>query len=106
MGSNWTLIEKYENTNININEINKVKNILECTMHFVQHPNKKSVLFLSLRSDYSDNFWLKPQKSFIIAIEESMDSIKSLIDNQAHINKLAEIKPTINKVYKKLNVFF
>ncbi|AYE36672.1 ATP-dependent helicase [Borrelia turcica IST7] len=106
MGSNWTLIEKYENTNININEINKVKNILECTMHFVQHPNKKSVLFLSLRSDYSDNFWLKPQKSFIIAIEESMDSIKSLIDNQAHINKLAAIKPTINKVYKKLNVFF
>ncbi|QMU99567.1 DEAD/DEAH box helicase [Borrelia sp. A-FGy1] len=106
MGLDWTLIEKYENNNININEVNKVKNILECTMNFVQHPNKKSVLFLSLKSDYSDNFWLKPQKSFIIAIEESMNSIKSLIDNQKYINKLSAIKPTINKVYKKLNIFF
>ncbi|WP_024653226.1 helicase-related protein [Borrelia persica] len=106
MESNWTLIKTYENTNANINEIDKIKNILECTMHFIQHPNKKSVLFLSLRSDYSDNFWLKPQKSFIVAIEESMDSIKSLIDNKNNIAKLVSIKKTINKVYKKLNFFF
>ena len=106
MGPDWTLVEKYESTNININEVLLVKNILECTMNFVQHPNKKSVLFLSLRSDHSDNFWLKPQKSFVIAIEESMDSIKSLVDNQFHINKLSKIKKTINKVYKKLSVFF
>ncbi|UGQ16472.1 ATP-dependent RNA helicase [Borrelia sp. RT5S] len=106
MGPDWTLVEKYESTNVNINEVLLVKNILECTMNFVQHPNKKSVLFLSLRSDHSDNFWLKPQKSFVIAIEESMDSIKSLVDNQSHINKLSKIKKTINKVYKKLSVFF
>ncbi|UER67968.1 ATP-dependent RNA helicase [Borrelia sp. BU AG58] len=106
MGPDWTLVEKYENTNVNINEVLLIKDILERTMHFVKHPNKKSVLFLSLRYDHSDNFWLKPQKSFIIAIEESMDSIKSLIDNQSHINKLSTIKKTINKIYKKLNVFF
>ncbi|AHH06893.1 ATP-dependent endopeptidase Lon [Borrelia crocidurae DOU] len=106
MEPNWTLLKTYENTNVNINEIDKIKNILECTMNFIQHPNKKSVLFLSLRSDYADNFWLKPQKSFIVAIEESMDSIKSLIDNQDNITKLTSIKKTINKVYKKLNFFF
>ncbi|WP_024655074.1 helicase-related protein [Borrelia hispanica] len=106
METSWTLLKTYENTNVNINEIDKIKNILECTMNFIQHPNKKSVLFLSLRSDYSDNFWLKPQKSFIVAIEESMDSIKSLIDNQDSITKLVSIKKTINKVYKKLNFFF
>lgn len=106
MESDWTLLKTYENTNVNINEIDKIKNILECTMNFIKHPNKKSVLFLSLRSDYSDNFWIKPQKSFIIAIEESMDSIKSLIDNQDNIKKLASIKKIINKVYKKLNFFF
>ncbi|BCR21424.1 ATP-dependent RNA helicase [Borrelia miyamotoi] len=106
MESDWTLLKTYENTNVNINEINKIKNILECTMNFIKHPNKKSVLFLSLRSDYSDNFWIKPQKSFIIAIEESMDSIKSLIDNQDNIKKLESIKKIINKVYKKLNFFF
>ncbi|ETZ17787.1 ATP-dependent endopeptidase Lon [Borrelia duttonii CR2A] len=106
MEPNWTLLKTYENTNVNINEIDKIKNILECTMNFIQHSNKKSVLFLSLRSDYADNFWLKPQKSFIVAIEESMDSIKSLIDNQDNITKLASIKKTINKVYKKLNFFF
>ncbi|AFI31622.1 helicase-related protein [Borrelia crocidurae] len=100
MEPNWTLLKTYENTNVNINEIDKIKNILECTMNFIQHPNKKSVLFLSLRSDYADNFWLKPQKSFIVAIEESMDSIKSLIDNQDNITKLTSIKKTINKVYK------
>ncbi|WP_445436198.1 helicase-related protein [Candidatus Borreliella tachyglossi] len=106
MESDWTLVEKYENSNININEIDKIRNILECTMHFVKHPNKNSVFFLSLRSDYSDNFWLKPQKSFVIAIEDSMDSLKSLIDNQNIINKLTSIKKTINKIYKKLNFFF
>ncbi|ASQ29547.1 ATP-dependent helicase [Borrelia miyamotoi] len=106
MESDWTLLKTYENTNVNINEIDKIKNILECTMNFIKHPNKKSVLFLSLRSDYSDNFWIKPQKSFIIAIEESMDSIKSLIDNQDNIKKLESIKKIINKVYKKLNFFF
>ncbi|ACH95048.1 helicase-related protein [Borrelia recurrentis] len=106
MEPNWTLLKTYENTSVNINEIDKIKNILECTMNFIQHSNKKSVLFLSLRSDYADNFWLKPQKSFIVAIEESMDSIKSLIDNQENITKLTSIKKTINKVYKKLNFFF
>ncbi|BCR22235.1 ATP-dependent RNA helicase [Borrelia sp. HM] len=106
MELDWKLLEKYENTNVNISEIDKMKNILECTMNFIKHPNKKSVLFLSLRSDYSDNFWLKPQKSFIIAIEESMDSIKSLIDTQDNIKKLTSIKKTINKVYQKLNFFF
>ncbi|AHH12861.1 ATP-dependent endopeptidase Lon [Borrelia hermsii YBT] len=106
MESDWMLIQTYENTNVNINEIDKIKNILECTMNFIKHPNNKSALFLSLRSDYSGNFWLKPQKNFIIAIEESMDSIKSLIDNQDNIKKLAPIKKTLNKVYKKLNFFF
>ncbi|UPA18278.1 ATP-dependent RNA helicase [Borrelia puertoricensis] len=106
MELDWSLIKTYENANININEIDKMQNILACTMHFIKHPNKKSVLFLSLRSDYSDNFWLKPQKSFIIAIEESMDSIKNLIDNQDNIKKLDPIKKIINKVYKKLNFFF
>ncbi|AAX18143.1 ATP-dependent RNA helicase [Borrelia turicatae] len=106
MESDWSLIKKYESANININEIDKMQNILECTMNFIKHPNKKSVLFLSLRNDYSNNFWLKPQKSFIVAIEESMDSIKILIDNQDNIKKLDPIKKTVNKVYKKLNFFF
>lgn len=106
MESDWSLIKTYESANININEIDKMQNILKCTMNFIKHPNKKSVLFLSLKSNYSDNFWLKPQKSFIVAIEESMDSIKTLIDNKDNIKKLDPIKKMVNKVYKKLNFFF
>ncbi|AHH08799.1 ATP-dependent endopeptidase Lon [Borrelia anserina BA2] len=106
MEPDWTLIKAYENTNVHITEIDKIRNILECTMNFIKHPNKQSVLFLSLRSDYSNNFWLKPQKNFSVAIEESMNSIKSLIDNQDNIKKIAPIKKTVNKVYKKLNFFF
>ncbi len=41
-----------------------------------------------------------------MAIEESIESIKSLIENKEYIQKLHFIKKLINKVYKKLNYFF
>ncbi len=83
-----------------------MKNLLECTMQFISFPPKKNALFLSLETDYSGNFRLKPKQNFIMAIEESIESIKSLIENKEYIQKLHFIKKLINKVYKKLNYFF
>ncbi|WKC91180.1 ATP-dependent RNA helicase [Borreliella carolinensis] len=106
MGKDWHYIKKYEANSVNINELEKMKNLLECTMQFTSSPPKKNALFLSLETDYSGNFRLKPKQNFIIAIEESMESIKSLIENKEYIQKLHLIKKLINKVYKKLNYFF
>ncbi|WNY65339.1 ATP-dependent RNA helicase [Borreliella carolinensis] len=106
MGKDWHYIKKYETNNVNINELEKMKNLLECTMQFTSSPPKKNALFLSLETDYSGNFRLKPKQNFIMAIEESMESIKSLIENKEYIQKLHFIKKLINKVYKKLNYFF
>ncbi|AEL18989.1 ATP-dependent RNA helicase [Borreliella bissettiae] len=106
MGKDWHYIKKYETNSVNINELEKMKNLLECTMQFTSSPPKKNALFLSLETDYSGNFRLKPKQNFIMAIEESMESIKSLIENKEYIQKLHFIKKLINKVYKKLNYFF
>ncbi|WNY60558.1 ATP-dependent RNA helicase [Borreliella bissettiae] len=106
MGKDWHYIKKYEANSVNINELEKMKNLLECTMQFTSSPPKKNALFLSLETDYSGNFRLKPKQNFIMAIEESMESIKSLIENKEYIQKLHFIKKLINKVYKKLNYFF
>ncbi|MCD2401361.1 ATP-dependent RNA helicase [Borreliella bissettiae] len=106
MGKDWHYIKKYETNSVNINELEKIKNLLECTMQFTSSPPKKNALFLSLETDYSGNFRLKPKQNFIMAIEESMESIKSLIENKEYIQKLHFIKKLINKVYKKLNYFF
>ncbi|WKC90315.1 helicase-related protein [Borreliella finlandensis] len=106
MGKDWHCIRKYETKNVNIEEPEKMKNLLECTMQFISSPPKKNALFLSLETDYSGNFRLKPKQNFIMAIEESMESIKSLIENKEYIQKLHFIKKLINKVYKKLNYFF
>ncbi|EOA79921.1 ATP-dependent RNA helicase [Borreliella burgdorferi] len=106
MGKDWHCIKKYETKNVNIDEPEKMKNLLECTMQFISFPPKKNALFLSLETDYSGNFRLKPKQNFIMAIEESMESIKSLIENKEYIQKLHFIKKLINKVYKKLNYFF
>ncbi|MGF7101403.1 ATP-dependent RNA helicase [Borreliella kurtenbachii] len=106
MGKDWHYIKKYETNSVNINELEKMKNLLECTMQFISSPSKKNALFLSLETDYSGNFRLKPKQNFIMAIEESMESIKSLIENKEYIQKLHFIKKLINKVYKKLNYFF
>ncbi|EEF83753.1 ATP-dependent RNA helicase [Borreliella burgdorferi] len=106
MGKDWHCIKKYETKNVNIDEPEKMKNLLECTMQFISFPPKKNALFLSLETDYSGNFRLKPKQNFIMAIEESIESIKSLIENKEYIQKLHFIKKLINKVYKKLNYFF
>ncbi|AFU75139.1 ATP-dependent RNA helicase [Borreliella afzelii] len=106
MGKNWHCIKKYETNNVNIDEPEKMKNLLECTMQFIISPSKKTALFLSLETDRFGNFRLKPKQNFIMAIEESMESIKSLIENEEYIQKLHFIKKLINKVYKKLNYFF
>ncbi|WNY59740.1 helicase-related protein [Borreliella burgdorferi] len=106
MGKDWHCIKKYETKNVNIDEPEKMKNLLECTMQFTSFPPKKNALFLSLETDYSGNFRLKPKQNFIMAIEESIESIKSLIENKEYIQKLHFIKKLINKVYKKLNYFF
>ncbi|EEF56354.1 helicase-related protein [Borreliella burgdorferi] len=106
MGKDWHCIKKYETKNVNIDEPEKMKNLLECTMQFISFPPKKIALFLSLETDYSGNFRLKPKQNFIMAIEESIESIKSLIENKEYIQKLHFIKKLINKVYKKLNYFF
>ncbi|MBB6212934.1 helicase-related protein [Borreliella californiensis] len=106
MGKDWHCIKKYETNSVHINEPEKMKNLLECTMQFISSPSKKNALFLSLETDYSGNFRLKPKQNFIMAIEESMESIKSLIENKEYIQKLHFIKKLINKVYKKLNYFF
>ncbi|MCD2397147.1 ATP-dependent RNA helicase, partial [Borreliella burgdorferi] len=101
MGKDWHCIKKYETKNVNIDEPEKMKNLLECTMQFISFPPKKNALFLSLETDYSGNFRLKPKQNFIMAIEESIESIKSLIENKEYIQKLHFIKKLINKVYKK-----
>ncbi|WKC88454.1 ATP-dependent RNA helicase [Borreliella japonica] len=106
MGKNWQCIKKYETNNVNIDEPEKMKDLLECTMQFISSPSKKNALFLSLETDRLGNFRLKPKQNFIMAIEESMESIKSLIENEEYIKKLHFIKKLINKVYKKLNYFF
>ncbi|QFI14912.1 helicase-related protein [Borrelia sp. CA_690] len=107
MGKNWHCIKKYETKNVNINEEpEKMKNLLECTMQFINSPPKKIALFLSLETDCLGNFRLKPKQNFIMAVEESIESIKSLIENEEYIQKLHFIKKLINKVYKKLNYFF
>ncbi|WPM05526.1 helicase-related protein [Borreliella sinica] len=106
MGKNWHCIKKYETNNVNIDDPEKMKNLLECTMQFISYPSKKNALFLSLETDRFGNFRLKPKQNFIMAIEESMESIKSLIETEEHIQKLHSIKKLINKVYKKLNYFF
>ncbi|EEF81978.1 ATP-dependent RNA helicase [Borreliella valaisiana] len=106
MGKDWHFIKKYETSNVNINEPEKMKNLLECTMQFISSPTKKNALFLALETDCFGNFQLKPKQNFIMAIEESMESIKSLIENEEYIQKLHFIKKLINKVYKKLNYFF
>ncbi|MCD2378734.1 ATP-dependent RNA helicase, partial [Borreliella burgdorferi] len=99
MGKDWHCIKKYETKNVNIDEPEKMKNLLECTMQFISFPPKKNALFLSLETDYSGNFRLKPKQNFIMAIEESIESIKSLIENKEYIQKLHFIKKLINKVY-------
>ncbi|WP_324280904.1 ATP-dependent RNA helicase [Borreliella garinii] len=107
MGKNWHCIKKYETNNVSIDEPEKMKNLLENTMQFISSPSKKKIaLFLSLETDHLGNFRLKPKQNFIMAIEESMESIKSLIENKEYIQKLHFIKKLINKVYKKLNYFF
>lgn len=106
MGKNWHCIKKYETNNVSIDEPEKMKNLLESTMQFISSPSKKIALFLSLETDHLGNFRLKPKQNFIMAIEESMESIKSLIENKEYIQKLHFIKKLINKVYKKLNYFF
>ncbi|MCD2410103.1 ATP-dependent RNA helicase, partial [Borreliella burgdorferi] len=98
MGKDWHCIKKYETKNVNIDEPEKMKNLLECTMQFISFPPKKNALFLSLETDYSGNFRLKPKQNFIMAIEESIESIKSLIENKEYIQKLHFIKKLINKV--------
>ncbi|MCD2377588.1 ATP-dependent RNA helicase [Borreliella burgdorferi] len=87
MGKDWHCIKKYETKNVNIDEPEKMKNLLECTMQFISFPPKKNALFLSLETDYSGNFRLKPKQNFIMAIEESIESIKSLIENKEYIQK-------------------
>ncbi|WKC82017.1 helicase-related protein [Borreliella tanukii] len=106
MGKDWHFIKKYETNNVNIDEPEKMKNLLECTMQFISSPTKKNALFLALETDCLGNFRLKPKQNFIMAIEESMESIQSLIENKEYIQKLHFIKKLINKVYKKLNYFF
>ncbi|WKC85711.1 ATP-dependent RNA helicase [Borreliella lusitaniae] len=106
MGKDWHYIKKYETNNVNIDEPEKMKNLLECTMKFISPPSKKNALFLSLETDCFGNFRLKPKQNFIMAVEESMESIKSLIENEEYIQKLHFLKKLINKVYKKLNYFF
>ncbi|WKC75605.1 helicase-related protein [Borreliella yangtzensis] len=106
MGKDWHFIKKYETSNVNIDEPEKMKNLLECTMQIISSPPKKYALFLALETDCFGNFRLKPKQNFIMAIEESMESIKSLIENEEYIQKLHFIKKLINKVYKKLNYFF
>ncbi|WP_301409854.1 ATP-dependent RNA helicase [Borreliella tanukii] len=106
MGKDWHFIKKYETNNVNIDEPEKMKNLLGCTMQFISSPTKKNALFLALETDCLGNFRLKPKQNFIMAIEESMESIQSLIENKEYIQKLHFIKKLINKVYKKLNYFF
>ncbi len=66
----------------------------------------KSLGFISLYTDGTGNYWFKVSKGFHTAVNESLASMESLVDETSGMNLPPDAKEKISMLYGKLNSFF
>ena len=85
----------------NEDDLTSLLQSLRCTLRITLSKKTRDYAFIALFTDGRGTYWFKVSRGFVTALNESLSSLESLVDE--HIDLNADGKEKINEVYRVLN---